>query len=390
MSESGHLPSAYGDIHTDIVQLLENARRAAARSVNTLMTASYWEIGRRIVEFEQGGEDRAAYGEALIQRLALDLSNRFGRGFSRQNLQQMRAFYLAWPMDKIRQTVSGISSQNPQTVSAESSSTPIIQTTSGQLLTLATLAEAFPLPWSAYVRLLSVKKPEARGFYETEALRCGWTVRQLDRQINSQFYERTALSKNKVAMLEQAEHAEPDDAITPEQAIKDPFVLEFLNLKDQYSESDLEDALIQHLADFLLELGDDFAFVGRQRRLRLDDTWFRIDLLFFHRRLKCLVVIDLKVGKFSYADAGQMHLYLNYAREHWMKPGENPPVGLILCAAKGAAEAHYALDNLPNKVLAAEYQTVLPDEKLLAEELERSRFELEARRFTGSKNEDEA
>ncbi|WGS84075.1 PDDEXK nuclease domain-containing protein [Methylomonas sp. UP202] len=400
MSESSHLPSAYGDIHTDIVQLLENARRAAARSVNALMTASYWEIGRRIVEFEQGGEDRAAYGDAITERLALDLTHRFGRGFSVRNLQQMRTFYLVWPLEQICRTVSGISSRNTQTLSApsfmspilqtlsaESSSTPIIQTASGQSLTLATLAEAFPLPWSAYVRLLSVKKPEARGFYETEALRCGWTVRQLDRQINSQFYERTALSKNKVAMLEQAEHAEPDDAITPEQAIKDPFVLEFLNLKDQYSESDLEDALIQHLADFLLELGDDFAFVGRQRRLRLDDTWFRIDLLFFHRRLKCLVVIDLKVGKFSYADAGQMHLYLNYAREHWMKPGENPPVGLILCAAKGAAEAHYALDNLPNKVLAAEYQTVLPDEKLLAEELERSRVELEARRLLGSKNE---
>lgn len=400
MSESGNLPNTYGDIHTDIVQLLENARRAAARSINALMTASYWEIGRRIVEFEQGGEDRAPYGDALTERLALDLTHRFGRGFSVRNLQQMRAFYLAWPLEQICQTVSGISSRNTQTLSApsfttsilqtlsaESSSQPIIQTASGQLLTLASLAEAFPLPWSAYVRLLSVKKPEARGFYETEALRCGWTVRQLDRQINSQFYERTALSINKVAMLEQAEHAEPDDAITPEQAIKDPFVLEFLNLKDQYSESDLEDALIQHLADFLLELGDDFAFVGRQRRLRLDDAWFRIDLLFFHRRLKCLVVIDLKVGKFSYADAGQMHLYLNYAREHWMKPGENPPVGLILCAAKGAAEAHYALDNLPNKVLAAEYQTVLPDEKLLAEELERSRIELEARRLVGSKTE---
>ena len=401
MTETVDLPIAYGDIHSDIVTLLENARRAAARSVNALMTASYWEIGRRIVEFEQRGEDRASYGEALIQRLAVDLTMRFGRGFSRQNIWQMRAFYLSWPLEHICQTASGISSSTQnmqtlsaqsyapsilQTLSAESSLTPIIQTASGQLLTLASLAAAFPLPWSTYVRLLSVKKPEARGFYETEALRCGWTVRQLDRQINSQFYERIALSQNKVAMLAQAEHAEADDAITPEQAIKDPFVLEFLNLKDQYSESDLEDALIQHLADFLLELGDDFAFVGRQRRLRLDDTWFRIDLLFFHRRLKCLVVIDLKVGKFSYADAGQMHLYLNYAREHWMKPEENPPVGLILCAAKGAAEAHYALDNLPNKVLAAEYQTVLPDEKLLAEELERSRIELEARRLTGPKS----
>jgi hypothetical protein len=180
-------------------------------------------------------------------------------------------------------------------------------------------------------------------------------------------------------MLEKAENSEPGDLVTPEEAIKDPFVLEFLHLKDEYSESDLEEALIRRLADFLLELGDDFAFLGRQRRLRIDDSWFRIDLIFFHRRLHCLVIIDLKVGKFSYADGGQMHLYLSYAREHWMKAGENPPVGLILCAEKGAAEAHYALDNLPNKVLAAEYQTVLPDESIIAQELERSRQDLEKR-----------
>lgn len=254
-----------------------------------------------------------------------------------------------------------------------------VQTASGHLPDLPTLAQAFALPWSAYVRLLSVKNPQARAFYETEALRGGWTIVQLNRQIASQFYERTALSNNKAAMLEKGEVAEPGDALAPEQAIKDPFVLEFLNLKDEYSESDLEEALIRHLADFLLELGDDFAFVCRQRRLRIDDSWFRVDLLFFHRRLKCLLVIDLKIGKFGYADAGQMHMYLNYAREHWMKPGENPPVGLILCAEKGAAEAHYALEGLPNKVLAAEYQTVLPDETLLAEELNRTRRELDAR-----------
>lgn len=336
LMSNGALPTAYGDIQSEIVALLEAARRAVARNVNALMTACYWEIGRRIVEYEQGGEGRAGYGEALVQRLALDLTTRFGRGFSRQNIQQMRAFYQTWPLSSICQTLSG---KSDVVVTSESS----IRLGPD----LAKLAVAFSLPWSAYVRLLSVKNPAARSFYETEALRCGWTVRQLDRQVNSQFYERTALS--------------------------------FLNLKDEYSESDLEEALIQHLADFLLELGDDFAFVGRQRRLRLDDTWFRIDLLFFHRRLKALVVIDLKVGKFSYADAGQMHLYLNYAREHWMKPGENPPVGLILCAAKGAAEAHYALEGLSNKVLAAEYQTVLPDEKLLADELDRSRQALEAR-----------
>ncbi len=349
--------ASYGDVHAGIVDLLEAARRSAVRSVNALMTASYWEIGRRIVEFEQGGEERAEYGEALLKRLGNDLTRQFGRGFAWRNLTQMRAFYLAWPAEHILQTASAKSTD------------------------LATLAVCFPLPWSAYVRLLSVKNTASRTFYEAETLRCGWSVRQLGRQIDSQFYERIALSKNKAAMLKKAEHAEPDDMMTPEEAIKDPFVLEFLSLKDEYSESDLEAALIQRLADFLLELGDDFTFLGRQRRLRLDDTWFRVDLLLFHRRLRCLVIIDLKVGRFSHADAGQMHLYLNYAREHWMKSGENPPVGLILCAEKGVAEAHYTLDNLPNKILAAEYQTVLPNEKLITEELERSRRELEGRGF---------
>jgi predicted nuclease of restriction endonuclease-like (RecB) superfamily len=204
--------------------------------------------------------------------------------------------------------------------------------------------------------------------------RLGWggSCGQLDRQIGSQFYERMVLSQNKAAMLEKAGSSETADLMTPEEAIKDPLVLEFFDLKDEYSESDFEEAPIKHLTDFLLELGDDFAFVGRQRRLRIDDSWFRIDLIFFHPRLRCLLIADLKGGKFSYTDAGQMHLYLNYAREHWMKPGENPPVGLILCADKGAAEAHYALDNLPNKILAAEYQTILPEEKLIIEAMERS------------------
>ncbi|SEM41524.1 Predicted nuclease of restriction endonuclease-like (RecB) superfamily, DUF1016 family [Variovorax sp. YR750] len=373
--------AGYGGVHADIVSLLEAARQATARSVNALMTATYWEIGRRVVEFEQGGQERAAYGEALIERLSADLSARFGRGFSRQNLWQMRLFYTAWPSSRPQRPPSTPSRARriPQTPSGESAFPEKLQTVSGALPDLLSIAQAFPLPWSAYVRLLSVKNSQARAFYETEALRGGWSVRQLDRQIGSQFYERTALSADKAAMLTKGAVAESADALTPEQAIKDPFVLEFLNLKDEYSESDLEGALIQHLADFLLELGDDFAFVGRQRRLRIDDSWFRVDLLFFHRRLKCLLVIDLKVGKFSYADAGQMHLYLNYAREHWMKPGENPPVGLIMCAEKGAAEARYALEGLPNKVLAAEYQTMLPDEKLLAEELAKTRRELETR-----------
>jgi predicted nuclease of restriction endonuclease-like (RecB) superfamily len=368
MSNVPNVPENYDVVRAEIIELLQAARRVAARSINSLMTATYWEIGRRIVQYEQRGEVRADYGQQLVEQLANDLSRQFGRGFGRANLWQMRAFYRAWPEPKILQTPSG-----------ESLTAPSFNNVDVLASRISTLAARFPLPWSAYVRLLAVRNLDARAFYETEALRSGWTVRQLDRQVSTQLYERIALSQNKAAMLEKAETVEPRDSITPEEAIRDPFVLEFLGLKDEYSESELEEALIQHLTDFLLELGDDFAFLGRQRRLRIDDNWFRIDLIFFHRQLRCLIIIDLKVGKFSYADAGQMHLYLNYAREHWMKSGENPPVGLILCAEKGAAEAHYALDNLPNKVLAAEFQTILPDEKLIAKELEKSRRELEAR-----------
>jgi predicted nuclease of restriction endonuclease-like (RecB) superfamily len=368
MTKMTIIPENYNSIRAEIVELLKAARSTAARNVNSIMTATYWEIGRRIVEQELRGEARANYGEQLLELLAKDLTKQFGRGFGNINLWRMRAFYRAWSEGQILSTLSKESSKLLpfNNISLLSSS-------------ISTLYASFPLPWSAYVRLLGVKRPEARVFYETEALLSGWSVRQLDRQIGSQFYERIALSQNKAVMLEKAEKSEPNDLVTPEEAIKDPFILEFLDLKDEYSESDLEDALIQHLRDFLLELGDDFAFLARQRRLRIDDTWFRVDLVFFHRRLRTLIIADLKVGKFSYADAGQMHLYLNYAHDHWMKPGENPPVGLILCTEKGAAEAHYALDNLPNKVLAAEYQTVLPDEKLIAEELERSRQEIENR-----------
>jgi len=241
------------------------------------------------------------------------------------------------------------------------------------------LAQVFTLPWSAYVRLLSVKDEHARRFYEAEALRGGWSVRQLDRQINSQFYERTALSKNKAAMLVKGAVPNPGDAVTPDDAIKDPYVLEFLDLKDEYSESDLEQALIRRLEDFLLELGDGFAFVGRQRRLRIDQTWYRVDLLFFHRRLRCLVIIDLKLGALTHADVGQMHLYCNYAKEHWTFADENPPVGLILCADKGHALARYALEGLPSKVMAANYKMVLPDAEVLQEELENTRRLIESR-----------
>ena len=364
------VPAGYAGIHGGIVELLDAARQAAARSVNALMTASYWEIGRRIVEAEQQGKRRAGYGEQLMERLSTDLTAQFGRGFGVNNLENMRRFFLAYPVSEISQTLSGkLDNELPDEKS---------QTVSGKL-SLAELAQVFTLPWSAYVRLLVVKDNHARRFYEAEALRGGWSVRQLDRQIGSQFYERTALSKDKAAMLVKGAVARPEDAVTPDDAIKDPYVLEFLNLKDEYSESDLEAALIQRLEDFLLELGEGFTFVGRQRRLRIDQTWYRVDLLFYHRKLRCLVIIDLKLGSLTHADVGQMHMYCNYAKEHWAYPDENPPVGLILCADKGHALARYALEGLPTKVMAANYRTVLPDAELLQKELETTRRLLESR-----------
>ena len=347
--------SGYGPFLEEVAGLLEGARRAAGRAINSVITITYWEIGRLIVEQELKGKERADYGEQLMTLLASDLAARFGRGFSFRNVFQMRQFYLVY-REKI------------QTLSGQSAGAGILQTVSAK----SGVAQ-FPLSWSHYVRLLSVTDPDARTFYEQEALRGGWSVRQLDRQIATLFYDRSRRSKKALAPT-----SEPDDRLTPDEEIRDPFVLEFLGLRDEYSESDLEDALIRHLEQFLLELGNDFAFVARQKRLRVGHEWYRVDLLFFHRRLRCLILIDLKLGKFTHADAGQMNLYLNYAHEHWTHADENPPIGLILCSEKNAAVAHYALGNMRNSVLAREYRLNLPDEAKLSEALAQQRRTIQA------------
>jgi predicted nuclease of restriction endonuclease-like (RecB) superfamily len=361
--------AGYDSLFEDVAVVLDDARRAVARSVNAVMTAAYWLVGRRIVAQDQGGKSRAGYGEALLQRLSADLTARFGRGFSVDNLETMRLFFLTYPGPEL-----GIS----ETPSRKSQAAGRSETPSRKS-ELAVVAGRFRLSWSHYVLLVRARSPHARAFYEAESLRGGWTVRQLRRQIDSQFYERTALSRNKAAMLRKGAGAKPEDAVSFEEEIKNPYVLEFLGLKDEYSESDLEAALIGRLESFLLELGDDFAFIGRQRRLRLDDVWYRVDLVFFHRVLRAMIIVDLKLDRLTHADVGQMHLYLNYAREHWTRPGENPPVGLILCAGKREAVARYALEGLPNKILAAEYRTTLPNEETIAAELDRTRQVLEGR-----------
>ena len=379
--------ASYPTLLTGIGALLEESRRAVVRAANCFMTATYWDIGRRIVEFEQGGKKRAEYGEELLERLSRDLTTRYERGFGVDNLQRFRQFFLHFRVAEIYATLSRKSltegdAEILQTLSAKSARPKYatlsrISSSGDWLGLLQALAARFPLPWSHYVKLLTVKDESARRFYEEEALRGGWSVRQLDRQIGSLFYERTLLSKNKAAMLTKGAKPRAGDALTAEETIRDPLVLEFLNLKDEYSETDLEDALVHHLEAFLLELGGDFTFVGRQRRLRIGGVWYRVDLIFFHRRLRCLVVLDLKLGSFTHADAGQMHLYLSYAAEHWTHESENPPVGIILCSSADAALARYTLDTLPNKIMAREYQLALPAVKSLEAELRATRQKLE-------------
>jgi predicted nuclease of restriction endonuclease-like (RecB) superfamily len=358
----------YDSVLNGVVELLDVARCASARVVNTLMTATYWEIGRRIVEHEQAGQKRAGYGEEIVSKISKDLTQRFGRGFGSAQVAAMRQFHLTFPLPDNFQSVIG-KSEILQSAIGKSSGSAVER--------LNPVAHALPLPWTHYVRLLRVRNSHAREFYVREALAGGWSVRQLDRQINSQFYERTALSKNKTAMLLKGEKPIAGDTVSADEEIRNPLVLEFLNLKDEYSESDLEEALIRHLENFLLELGNEFAFIGRQKRLRIGHEWFRVDLVFFHRRLRCLLIIDLKIGELVHADIGQMHLYNNFAREHWMQPGENPPVGLILCTGKNDALARYAMEGLGSKMLVREYLTALPKESALAAEVGRTRELLE-------------
>ena len=359
--------TSYSKALLDIKNLVQEARYASARSVNSIMTVTYWKIGRRLVEVEQKGQKRADYGKKIIQKMSKDLTKSCGKGFGIRNLENFRRFYLSYSHIQKTQTVfaESIKSLNSKDLSQTQTSD---------------FSKIFPLPWTAYLRLLSVEDESARKFYEDEALRGGWSVRQLDRQISSQFYTRTLLSKNKMKMLTKGVKAKPEDKVTPEEAVKDPYVLEFLNLKDEYSESELEEALILHLEKFLMELGGDFTFVGRQKRLRIGDDWFRVDLVFYHRLLNCLVLIELKVNDFTYADAGQMNMYLNYAKEHWTNENENAPVGLILCTGGKKTLVKYALQGMSNKILATKYQTKLPSPKLLSQEIEKTKKILSLRK----------
>ncbi|MFH2120858.1 MAG: PDDEXK nuclease domain-containing protein, partial [Pseudomonadota bacterium] len=338
------IPRDYGNLLDRVAAIFTQARVKAIRDINLMQVVAYYEIGREIVEYEQAGKRRAGYGEELIVKLAEDMTGRFGRGFSERNLRNMRALYLAFP---IRQTLSA---ESESQVADPANFTP-------------------SLSWSHYCELLKVDEPLARSFYEKECSQNNWSVREMKRQINAMLFERLALSKDSRAVMRMAREGQIVEQ--PEDAIKDPYILEFLNLKEEtaYTENQLEQALIDKLQSFLLELGKGFSFVARQKRITIANRHYYIDLVFYNRLLRCFVLIDLKRGEFDHADAGQMNFYLNYYRENEKQTDENDPIGLILCAGKDDLFARYVLGGLTNKVFASKYKLALPSEKELRQKL---------------------
>jgi len=363
-------PVNYNNLLDRIANILVEARTKVVREINKAQVLAYWEIGKEIVEFEQKGKARGEYGEHLIERLSKDMTPRFGRGVSPTNLKMMRLFYQAFP---IRQTLSdeSVQGQKFQTPSEKSEivsrKSSIQQTASGKFQISRTLSDEFEpmLSWSHYCELLKVDEPLARSFYELEAVQNNWSVRELKRQINSMLFERLALSKDTKAVIKMAKRGQIIEK--PEDAIKDPYILEFLNLKEEasYTENQLEEALTDKLQYFLLELGKGFSFVARQKRITIANRHYFIDLVFYNRLLKCFVLIDLKTGELDHADIGQMNFYLNYFKENEKIGDENDPIGIILCAKKDDIFAKYVLGGLSNKLFASKYKLALPSEKEL-------------------------
>ena len=358
------------DLGERIALLIEEARRRTVTAVNTAMVYTYYEIGRMIVEDEQQGVIRAEYGSTLLKQLAHRLTNRFGKGFSLTNLKQMRSFYLLYSpeltqkgqtlSDQFKQIQIGDSiKENSATPSRIS---PILQTPSRKL--------HFTLSWSHYLKLMRIENPDERRFYEIEATENNWSLRELQRQFDSSLYERLALSKDKEGVRALAQKGQLIEK--PEDVVKDPYVLEFLGLKElpQYSESELEQRLIDHLQTFLLELGKGFTFVGRQVRFTFDEQHFRVDLVFYNRLLRAFVLIDLKRGTLKHQDLGQMQMYVNYYDRFVKTEEENPTIGILLCTDKSDAMVEITLPKDNNQIFASKYQTYLPSKEELQQLIE--------------------
>ncbi len=316
----------YIQLLDNIGSTIEQARQNAIKVVNTELVKANWEIGRHIVEYEQGGQERAEYGSALLTKLSKDLRERYGKGFGRRNILDMRRFYLAY--------------EKWQTVSAK-------------------------LSWSHYIALIGISDDTARKFYEKHTLNENLSVRELERQINSSLFERLALSKDKKGVLQLSEKG----LIVSQamEAVKDPYVLDFLKIRqsNKVTEKDFEQRIIDNLQLFLLELGKGFAFVARQFRVSLRNKHYYIDLVFYHRILKCFILIDLKIKNVAHGDIGQMNLYLNYFKTEENVEGDNEPIGIILSAEKDEVLVEFATGGISNKIFVSKYQFYLPDKKQL-------------------------
>ena len=332
------IPRDLESVYASIKTILDEARSKVMRTVNFTMVRAYWEIGRIIVEEEQSGKERATYGKALIEELSKRLAADYGRGFTTTNLWYMRQFYLTFTK---------------------------FHALRGELT------------WTHYRLLLKVEEENVRSFYMLEAINNNWSTRELERQISSLLYERIALSKDKEKVKELSTQGQVIQK--PDDIIKDPYVLEFLGLEEdkRYLEKDLEQALIGRLQDFLLELGKGFSFVARQKRITIDGDHFYVDLVFYNYMLKCFMLIDLKVGKLSHQDIGQMDFYVRYFEKEIKPEGDNPTIGLILCADKNDTMAKYTLLDESKHIFASRYKLYLPSEEELRAELEREKTMLE-------------
>ena len=320
----------------NIKDMVINSRNRVYSAVNTQMLNLYWNIGKVIMEIQQGDE-RAAYGDAVLDKLSQKLTNEFGKGFSSRNLRTMRKFYIMYPIWK--------------TVSAK-------------------------LSWSHYLELIKIDEEPKRNFYLNECINSRWSVRELERQIGSLLYERLVLSANKQKVLELAEKGH--ELKTSKDLVKDPFVLEFLDIKEntEYLESDLEKNILEHLKEFLLELGKGFMFVGSQVRLTLEEDHFYPDLVFYNRLLKCFVIIDLKIGKVTHQDIGQMQMYVNYYDREIKKDDENPTVGILLSTLKNKTVVKYTLPEDNKNIFSSQYKLHLPTEKELIDAIEEEKTNL--------------
>lgn len=339
----------------NISSLLDNARKKVAVAVNQTIVLTYYEIGRMIVEDEQNGENRAEYGKAVLKDLSVHLTDRFGKGFSVENLDRMRFFYKTYSEQISSTLLTNSSNTISQTLSAESGSVnnviqkvPVLN---------------FNLSWSHYLKLMRIKDPNERKFYEIESYKNNWSLRELQRQYDSALYARLSLSKNKEEILQLAEKGQIIEK--PKDLIKDPYVLEFLGLseKPHYSENELESELIDKLEHFLLELGTGFTFVARQDRITFDEKQFRIDLVFYNRVLRCFVLIDLKIGELKHQDIGQMQMYVNYYDREKRLEGENKTIGIILCQDKSEALVRYTLPEDNEQIFTSKYFTILPSKQ---------------------------